>query len=116
LKNLRTSELKALRYSSTRVTQVLNSLKYKFLCFDYFFVVLVNKKQFVMKNFITFFLVLNSLLFSQWTKTEYGSLYGTIHELYLADSLNLTAVFCHDHKFYPDGNSAVIKSSDGGRT
>jgi photosystem II stability/assembly factor-like uncharacterized protein len=69
-----------------------------------------------MKNFITFFLVLNSLLFSQWTKTEYGSLYGTIHELYLADSLNLTAVFCHYHKFYPDGNSAVIKSSDGGMT
>jgi photosystem II stability/assembly factor-like uncharacterized protein len=114
LKNLRTSELKALRYSSTRVTQVLNSLKYKFLCFDYFFVVLVNKKQFVMKNFITFFLVLNSLLFSQWTQIDLYPFQGSILDFCLKDSLNITAVF--QERYRVDGDSCfVIKSSDGGR-
>ncbi len=85
------------------------------MCIDYFFVVLVNKKQFVMKNFITFFLVFNSLLFSQWTQIDLYPFQGSILDFYLKDSLNITAVFQEGYRV--DGDSCfVIRSSDGGRS
>ena len=67
-----------------------------------------------MKNFITFFLVLNSLLFSQWTQIDLYPFQGSILDFCLKDSLNITAVF--QERYRVDGDSCfVIKSSDGGR-
>ncbi|MBK7868479.1 MAG: hypothetical protein IPJ75_16645 [Ignavibacteriales bacterium] len=61
-----------------------------------------------MKNFITFFLVLNSLLLSQWTQIDMMPFEGRIIGFYMTASMNITAAF--------DGDScSIIKSSDGGR-
>ena len=62
-----------------------------------------------MKRLFIILLVFNSLLFSQWEEAKIYPFSGEITAFHLTDSLNITAVYHGD-------SSAVIRSSDGGRT
>lgn len=68
----------------------------------------------IMKRLFIILLVFNSVLFSQWTKVDFLPWYGAIYDFNLEDSLNISAVFRRNYD--DNGKSAIIRSSDGGRS
>ena len=68
-----------------------------------------EKKEIIMKRLFIILLVFNSVLFSQWEEAKIYPFSGQITGFHVTDSLNITAVYYGD-------SSAVIRSSDGGRS
>jgi len=68
----------------------------------------------ILKRLFIILLVSNSVLFSQWTKVDFLPWYGAIYDFNLEDSLNISAVFRRNYD--DNGKSAIIRSSDGGRS
>ncbi len=69
--------------------------------------------EIIMKKLFVVLLVFTSVLFSQWDEVTIFPFSGSIHQFYMTDSLNITALF------YPgvaDSVCSVIKSNDGGRS
>jgi len=65
--------------------------------------------EIIMKKLFIILLVFNSVLFSQWEEAKIYPFSGQITGFHVTDSLNITAVYHGD-------SSAVIRSSDGGRS